>query len=95
MSAPRTNIKKQEKRHFTPLLVMALVAIFGVGLIVYWTFEEVDQSPQTQDRGTEQQEAAPPAAPQEGATPAPDAAPAEEAEPQALPPPDSNPTGGN
>jgi hypothetical protein len=43
MSAPKTNIDKQKRRHFVPLLGMALVAIFGVLLIVYWQFEESAQ----------------------------------------------------
>ena len=43
MSAPKTNIDKQKRRHFVPLLGMALVAIFGVILIVYWQFEESAQ----------------------------------------------------
>jgi hypothetical protein len=43
MSAPKTNIEKQKRRHFVPLLGMALVAIFGVILIVYWQFEESAQ----------------------------------------------------
>lgn len=41
MSAPRTNIETQKRRHIAPLIGMALVVIFGVGLIVYWQFEEV------------------------------------------------------
>jgi hypothetical protein len=40
MSAPRTNLETQKRRHRGPLIGMALVAIFGVGLIVYWQFEE-------------------------------------------------------
>lgn len=40
MSAPKTNIEKQKRRHLVPLIGMALVAAFGVVLIVYWQFEE-------------------------------------------------------
>jgi hypothetical protein len=43
MSAPKTNIDKQKRRHWAPLLGMALVALFGVALIVYWQFEEAAQ----------------------------------------------------
>jgi hypothetical protein len=40
MSAPKTNLEKQKRRHWAPLLGMALVALFGVALIVYWQVEE-------------------------------------------------------
>jgi hypothetical protein len=43
MSAPKTNLEKQKKRHFAPLIGMALVALFGVALIVFWQFEEAAQ----------------------------------------------------
>jgi hypothetical protein len=39
MSAPRTNIETQKRRHIGPLIGMALVAVFAVGLILYWQFE--------------------------------------------------------
>ena len=45
MSPPDTNLKKQERRHFGPLIGMALVVIFGIGIIVYWTGEEVATAP--------------------------------------------------
>lgn len=40
MSAPRTNLETEKRRHIAPLIGMALAVIFGVGLIVYWQFEE-------------------------------------------------------
>lgn len=40
MSAPKTNLETQRRRHIVPLIGMALVVIFGVGLILYWQFEE-------------------------------------------------------
>lgn len=40
MSAPQTNIEKQKKRHRGPLIGMALVAIFGVGMIFFWLMDE-------------------------------------------------------
>ncbi|WP_333816285.1 hypothetical protein [Tabrizicola sp.] len=43
MSAPKTNLETQKRQHIVPLVGMALVAIFGVGLIVYWQFEEASQ----------------------------------------------------
>lgn len=43
MSAPRTNIETQKRRHIGPLIGMALVVLFGVGLILYWQFEEAAQ----------------------------------------------------
>ncbi|MCP1166971.1 hypothetical protein [Limimaricola litoreus] len=41
MSAPHTDVEKQEKRHKGPLAGMAIVAVFGVLLIlllVFWGF---------------------------------------------------------
>ncbi|SDE52207.1 DUF2273 domain-containing protein [Limimaricola pyoseonensis] len=38
MSAPHTDVEKQEKRHKGPLVGIALVAVFGVLLIVLLTF---------------------------------------------------------
>jgi hypothetical protein len=43
MSAPRTNLEKQKRRHIVPLLGMALVVLFGVGLIIFWQAEEASQ----------------------------------------------------
>lgn len=43
MSAPKTNIETQKRQHVVPLIGMALVVVFGVGLIVYWQFEESSQ----------------------------------------------------
>ena len=40
MSAPKTNLETEKRRHMGPLIGMALVVIFGVGLIIYWQFEE-------------------------------------------------------
>jgi len=41
MSAPRTNIETQKRRHRGPLLGMIAAVLFGVSLIVYWLIEEV------------------------------------------------------
>lgn len=41
MSAPNTNLDKQRKRHWGPLLGIVAATLFGVLLIVYWIGEEV------------------------------------------------------
>ncbi|NUH67178.1 hypothetical protein HTT03_17980 [Sulfitobacter sp. S0837] len=46
MSPPDTNLKKQERRHVVPLIGMALVVIFGIAIIVWWTGEEVATAPE-------------------------------------------------
>lgn len=53
MSAPRTNLETQKRRHLAPLIGMALVVIFGVGLILYWQAEEAAQgnSPDGEEAG--------------------------------------------
>ncbi|MGR3463355.1 hypothetical protein [Limimaricola sp.] len=38
MSAPQTDVEKQEKRHKGPLTGMAVVAVFGVLLILFLLF---------------------------------------------------------
>ncbi|WP_341211865.1 DUF2273 domain-containing protein [uncultured Limimaricola sp.] len=38
MSAPNTDVEKQEKQHKGPLVGMAIVAIFGVLLILFLVF---------------------------------------------------------
>jgi hypothetical protein len=43
MSAPKTDVETQKRRHIVPLAGMALVVAFAVGLIVYWQFEEAAQ----------------------------------------------------
>ncbi|EDQ03263.1 hypothetical protein DSM14862_04153 (plasmid) [Sulfitobacter indolifex] len=50
MSPPDANLKKQERRHIGPLIGMAVVVIFGIGIIVYWMGEEVATAPE--DEGT-------------------------------------------
>lgn len=40
MSAPRTNLETETRRHMVPLIGMALAVIFGVYLILYWQVEE-------------------------------------------------------
>ena len=40
MAAPHTDIEKQKRWHRGPLIGMALVVIFGVGLITYWLIDE-------------------------------------------------------
>ncbi len=50
MTPPDTDLKKQERRHIGPLIGMAVVVIFGIGIIVYWIGEEVATAPE--DDGT-------------------------------------------
>ena len=38
-----------EGRHKWPLIGMAIVVIFGIGIIVFWTGEEVATAPGTED----------------------------------------------
>ena len=44
MSAPQTNVEKQRRRHYGPLIGISLAAVFGVVLIVFWLFEEAATS---------------------------------------------------
>lgn len=79
MSAPRTNMEKQTRRHRWPLIGMAAVVIFGTFLILYWVFEEAAQTEQpgaTAPTGSANIEEAPRVAPEASApTPATPAAP--------------------
>lgn len=40
MSAPQTDPEKQRRRHWVPLMGMALAAVFGIVVILYWLMEE-------------------------------------------------------
>lgn len=42
MSAPQTDLEKQKRRHWAPLLGMAAVTVFALAVIAYWLFEEAD-----------------------------------------------------
>lgn len=48
MSAPQTNIEKQKRRHWAPLVGSALVAVFGVLIILWWMTEEAVEAPVTE-----------------------------------------------
>ena len=63
MSAPQTNIEKQKRWHRGPLIGMAAVAIFGVGLIFFWLMDESSNgdSPTKTPEGSELSEPAVPA----------------------------------
>ncbi|WP_323766140.1 hypothetical protein [Marinovum sp.] len=39
MSSPDTNLNKQKRRHRGPLIGMAIAAVFGIGLILFWIGE--------------------------------------------------------
>lgn len=45
MSAPDTNIEKQKRRHWAPLVGSALVAVFGIAMILWWALEQGAQAP--------------------------------------------------
>ena len=53
MTPPDANLKKQERRHIGPLIGMAAVVIFGIGIIVYWMGEEVATAPEEADTAIE------------------------------------------
>lgn len=53
MSAPRTNLEQQRRRHWGPLVGIAVVAIFAVGIIMYWIGEEAANSNPPAPAGTE------------------------------------------
>lgn len=42
MSAPRTDLEKQKRRHWAQLLGMAAVTVFALAVIAYWLFEEAE-----------------------------------------------------
>lgn len=75
MSAPRTNIETQKRQHIAPLIGMALVVIFGVGLIVYWQFEESARGDSPGNMITDGPDARPIDATNPPETPAPTPAP--------------------
>lgn len=45
MSAPDTNIDKQKRRHWAPLVGSVLVAVFGIAMILWWLTDESAQAP--------------------------------------------------
>lgn len=68
MSAPKTNIETQKRRHWVPLLGMAAAALFGVLLIFHWIGDEAATSDPQAPPGSEISPAAP-GAPAERVTP--------------------------
>jgi hypothetical protein len=81
MSAPRTNIEEQKRRHFTPLMGMLAVVVFAAVLYLIWSLLVAyrGQTPHQPDRmidgrtgQVEQTEPAAAPAPAESATPGPD-----------------------
>ena len=65
MSAPQTNIEKQKRWHRGPLIGMAVVAIFGVGMVFFWMMDEASNgdSPTKSPEGSGLSEPAPTAPP--------------------------------
>ena len=45
MSAPKTNLEKQRRRHAAPLIGMGAVVLFGFGVIVLLLFRQVERAP--------------------------------------------------
>lgn len=45
MSAPNTNLTKERRRHWAPLLGMALAVLFGVGIILFWIADDTADAP--------------------------------------------------
>ena len=72
MSAPKTNIETQKRRHWVPLVGMALVALFGVLLITYWVGEEAVNSDPPPPPGSTISPAAPGATPEQVTPPSAD-----------------------
>jgi len=48
MSAPDTNIEKQKRRHWAPLVGSAIVVVFGIAMILWWALEQSAQAPETE-----------------------------------------------
>ena len=53
MSAPRTNIETQKRRHRGPLIGMAVVVIFALGLL-FWLMFRVSDAGAPVDSGADQ-----------------------------------------
>src|SRR5690606_26389935 len=53
MSAPQTNLEKQRRRHWAPLLGIVAVTLFALAVIVYWLMEEAANSESQPPAGTE------------------------------------------
>ncbi|MGX0879094.1 hypothetical protein ACSSV4_003801 [Roseovarius sp. MBR-154] len=79
MTPPDADLDKQKRRHRTPLIGMAIICAIGVGVILYWIFEESATAPGPQD----ETEAVAPADIREGDVNVPPAAPSETVDPSA------------
>lgn len=77
MTPPDTDLNKQKRRHRGPLIGMALVCVIGVGVILYWIFEEAAVAPGP----TDDSEAVTPAEIREGDVDVSPSAPTERVEP--------------
>ncbi len=53
MSSPHTDVEKQEKRHKGPLIGMAVVAAFGVLLIIFLAFIGLEQGGEPEGADTQ------------------------------------------
>ncbi|MCV2868849.1 hypothetical protein OEW28_09435 [Defluviimonas sp. WL0002] len=86
MSAPKDNFDKEARKSVWPLLGIALVVLFAVGLIVFWLFEEAVEAPAPGESGEVEQDVAPPGQPGVGSVPAPEGVVPQEVEPEVLNP---------
>lgn len=77
MTPPDADLEKQKRRHRGPLVGIAIVAAFGVGLIVLWVIEVVLTAPDSVDTS----EDISPADIREGDVEVPEFAPTETVEP--------------
>lgn len=80
MSAPRTDLEKQKRRHWAPLLGMAAVTVFALAVIAVWLFGEADGTEHPLNNVPQAESptsggAPGPVAPSGAATPAPPANP--------------------
>ena len=92
MSAPRTNIEKQKRRHWWPLVGLALAVAFGAGMFLLWMVDLFEDAELPVNDQGELQETSPPGSEDVGAV---DVAPTREADvPQSPPDAGGQDTGG-
>jgi hypothetical protein len=67
VSAPRTNIEKQKKKHFTPLVGVGLAVAFGIVMVLLYLGNAFDRAKGPNIGEDDTQVTAPPAAEEAGA----------------------------
>lgn len=54
MSAPRTNVPEQTRRHLPSLIGIALAVLFGVGVVGWWVLDTTSgETPEAAPGGTQ------------------------------------------